>query len=62
MAMWLGDGFNIGNITLGSSLVVAGVATMNLLQTLMAAAIAILIIAVIFTLNDRFGYHTGALM
>ncbi|KRM33278.1 permease [Agrilactobacillus composti DSM 18527 = JCM 14202] len=60
MAMWLGDGFNIGNITLGSSLVVAGVATMNLLQTLMAAAIAILIIAVIFTLNDRFGYHTGA--
>lgn len=60
MAMWLGDGFNIGNITLGSSIVVAGVATMNLLQTLAAAGIAILIITVIFTLNDRFGYRTGA--
>lgn len=60
MAMWLGDGFNIGNITLGSSLVVAGVATMNLMQTLLASGIAILIIAVIFALNDRFGYRTGA--
>lgn len=60
MSMWLGDGFNIGNITLGSSLVVAGTATMSLLQTLTAAAIAILIISVIFALNDRFGYLTGA--
>lgn len=60
MAMWLGDGFNIGNITLGSSIVVAGVATMNLLQTMVAAGIAIAIITLIFTLNDRFGYRTGA--
>lgn len=60
MAMWLGDGFNIGNITLGSSLVVAGVATMNLLQTMVAAGIAIAIITLLFTVNDRFGYRTGA--
>ncbi|MHA8262304.1 NCS1 family transporter [Lactobacillaceae bacterium Melli_B3] len=60
MSMWLGDGFNIGNITLGSSIVVAGIATMNLLQTLLAAAIAIVIVSVIFALNDRFGYKTGA--
>ncbi|KRL39004.1 NCS1 family transporter [Liquorilactobacillus uvarum] len=60
MSMWLGDGFNIGNITLGSSLVVAGTATMSLTQTLVAAAIAIFIISVIFALNDRFGYLTGA--
>ncbi|MCH5463035.1 allantoin permease [Lactobacillus sp. LC28-10] len=60
MAMWLGDGFNIGNITLGSSIVVAGIATMNLLQTMVAAGIAIIIISLIFTLNDRFGYRTGA--
>lgn len=60
MAMWLGDGFNIGNITLGASIVVAGVATINLLQTVVAAAIAIVIISLIFTLNDRFGYRTGA--
>lgn len=62
MAMWLGDGFNIGNITLGSSIVVAGIATLNLLQTLVAAGIAIIIISLIFTLNDRFGYRTGRLM
>lgn len=60
MSMWLGDGFNIGNITLGSSLVVAGTATMSLFQTLTAAAIAIFIISVIFALNDRFGYLTGS--
>lgn len=60
MAMWLGDGFNIGNVTLGSSIVVAGVATLNLLQTMTAAAIAITLITLIFTLNDRFGYVTGA--
>lgn len=60
VSMWLGDGFNIGNVTLGSSLVVAGVATLNLVQTLVAAAIAILLIAVIFCCNDQFGYRTGA--
>lgn len=60
MSMWLGDGFNIGNITLGSSIVVAGVVTMNLLQTMVASGIAIIIISLIFTLNDRFGYRTGA--
>ncbi|UQS86918.1 NCS1 family transporter [Nicoliella spurrieriana] len=59
MSMWLGDGFNIGNITLGSSIVVAGVATMNLLQTLVAAAVAIIIVSIIFALNDRLGYKTG---
>ncbi|MCP9333224.1 NCS1 family transporter [Lentilactobacillus hilgardii] len=60
MAMWLGDGFNIGNVTLGSSIVVAGVATMNLLQTILAAGMAIAIITIIFVLNDHFGYYTGS--
>lgn len=60
MAMWLGDGFNIGNVTLGSSIVIAGVATMNLLQTMAAAGLAIAIITVIFVLNDHFGYYTGS--
>ncbi|MTV81745.1 NCS1 family transporter [Secundilactobacillus folii] len=59
-AMWLGDGFNIGNITLGSSIVVAGAATLNLMQTMTAAIIAISLISLIFTFNDRFGYQTGA--
>lgn len=60
VAMWLGDGFNIGNITLGSSIVVAGVATVNLVQTLTAAGIAIVLITLLFTFNDQFGYRTGA--
>ncbi|WP_019536235.1 NCS1 family transporter [Paenibacillus ginsengihumi] len=57
--MWIGDGVNLGNMTLGASLVVAGVATLNLLQTFAAAIIAIGIISVIFALNDRLGYRTG---
>lgn len=60
MGMWLGDGFNIGNMTLGAGIVVAGVATLNLLQTILAAAIAIILISLIFTVNDQFGYVTGA--
>lgn len=59
MSMWLGDGVNLGNMTLGASLVVAGTAMMNLYQTLTAAFIAIAIISVIFSLNDTFGYRTG---
>jgi NCS1 family nucleobase:cation symporter-1 len=59
-SMWLGDGFNIGNVTLGASLVVAGTATLNLVQTLVAAGLAILLIALIFCCNDQFGYRTGA--
>ncbi|MEC2078040.1 NCS1 family transporter [Metabacillus fastidiosus] len=57
--MWIGDGVNLGNMTLGASLVVAGVATLNLFQTFAAAAIAIGIISIIFALNDRLGYRTG---
>ncbi|MED4455799.1 NCS1 family transporter [Metabacillus fastidiosus] len=57
--MWIGDGVNLGNMTLGASLVVAGVATLNLFQTFAAAAIAIGIISIIFALNDRVGYRTG---
>ncbi|CAH0288799.1 Putative allantoin permease [Peribacillus sp. Bi134] len=57
--MWIGDGVNLGNMTLGASLVVAGTATLNILQTFTAAAIAIAIISVIFALNDRIGYRTG---
>lgn len=57
--MWIGDGVNLGNMTLGASLVVAGIATMNMLQTFVAALIAILITAIVFMFNDRLGYRTG---
>jgi nucleobase:cation symporter-1, NCS1 family len=57
--MWIGDGVNLGNMTLGASLIVAGAATLNLWQTFAAAMIAIGIISVIFALNDRLGYRTG---
>jgi len=59
MCLWLGDGVNLGNMTLGSSLVVAGAATLNLYQTFAAAIIAIAIISTVFALNDRLGYKTG---
>lgn len=59
MFMWIGDGINLGNMTLGASLVVAGVATLNIYQTFLAAIIAIGIISGIFALNDRLGYKTG---
>ncbi|WP_027415706.1 NCS1 family transporter [Aneurinibacillus terranovensis] len=59
MFMWIGDGVNLGNMTLGASLVVAGTATLNIFQTFAAAIIAIGIISTIFALNDRLGYKTG---
>ncbi|WP_088227546.1 NCS1 family transporter [Desulfosporosinus sp. FKB] len=59
MFMWIGDGVNLGNMTLGASLVVAGVATLNIVQTFAAAIIAIAIISTVFALNDRLGYRTG---
>ncbi|WP_172250776.1 NCS1 family transporter [Saccharibacillus deserti] len=59
MFMWIGDGVNLGNMTLGASLIAAGMATLNVFQTFVAAIIAIGIISVIFALNDRFGYRTG---
>nr|WP_145404389.1 NCS1 family transporter [Paenibacillus xylanexedens] len=59
MFMWIGDGVNLGNMTLGASLIVAGVATLNVFQTFIAAMIAIGIISLIFAINDRFGYRTG---
>ena len=59
MFMWIGDGVNLGNMTLGASLIVAGVATLNVFQTFVAAMIAIGIISAIFAINDRFGYRTG---
>lgn len=59
MFMWIGDGVNLGNMTLGASIVVAGIATLNILQTIVAALIAIGIISIIFTLNDRPGYKMG---
>jgi NCS1 family nucleobase:cation symporter-1 len=57
--MWIGDGVNLGNMTLGASLVVAGIATLNLFQTFAAAIIAIGIISLVFALNDRASYRTG---
>ncbi|WP_199484501.1 NCS1 family transporter [Peribacillus glennii] len=57
--MWIGDGVNLGNMTLGASLIVAGAATLNLFQTFAAAIIAIGIISIVFALNDRAGYRTG---
>ncbi|MDQ7092926.1 NCS1 family transporter [Desulfosporosinus sp. PR] len=59
MFMWIGDGVNLGNMTLGASLVVAGIATLNIFQTFAAAIIAIGIISAVFSLNDRLGYKTG---
>jgi len=59
MFMWIGDGVNLGNMTLGASIVVAGVATLNIFQTFAAAIIAIGIISAIFALNDRIGYRSG---
>ncbi|WP_419960795.1 NCS1 family transporter [Psychrobacillus sp. BM2] len=57
--MWMGDGVNIGNMTLGASVIVAGVATLNVFQTMLAALISIAIISTIFALNDRLGYTKG---
>ncbi|QFF99198.1 allantoin permease [Psychrobacillus glaciei] len=57
--MWIGDGVNLGNMTLGASLVVAGIATLNIFQTFAAAIIAIGIISTVFALNDRLGYRSG---
>jgi len=57
--MWIGDGVNLGNMTLGASLIALGVATLNIYQTFAAAIIAIGIISSVFALNDRLGYRTG---
>ncbi|TQR18748.1 NCS1 family transporter [Psychrobacillus soli] len=57
--MWIGDGVNIGNMTLGASVIIAGVATLNIWQTMLAALISIAIISTIFALNDRLGYKSG---
>ncbi len=59
MSLWVGDGVNMGNMTLGASVVVAGIATLNIWQTMAAALIAIGIVSVLFTLNDRVGYKEG---
>ncbi|WP_080875322.1 NCS1 family transporter [Oceanobacillus timonensis] len=58
-ALWIGDGVNMGNMTLGASVIVAGSATLNIWQTFTAAIIAIGIISLMFALNDRAGYRTG---
>ncbi len=57
--MWIGDGVNLGNMTLGASVIVAGVATLNIFQTILAALVAIAIISTVFALNDRLGYKKG---
>ena len=57
--MWMGDGVNLGNMTLGASVIVAGVATLNIFQTILAALAAIAIISTVFALNDRLGYKNG---
>ena len=57
--MWIGDGVNLGNMTLGASVIVAGVATLNIFQTILAALAAIAIISTVFALNDRLGYKNG---
>lgn len=57
--MWMGDGVNIGNMTLGASVIAAGIATLNIFQTILAALISIGIISTIFALNDRLGYKKG---
>ncbi|WP_047984225.1 NCS1 family transporter [Ornithinibacillus californiensis] len=59
MSMWVGDGVNMGNMTLGMSVIAVGVATLNMWQTIAASVLAIGIISLIFALNDRAGYRTG---
>lgn len=59
MSLWVGDGVNMGNMTLGASVIVAGAALLNIWQTLAAALLAIGIISTLFALNDRVGYRTG---
>lgn len=59
MSLWVGDGVNMGNMTLGASIVVAGMAVLNIWQTIAAALIAIGIVSAFFTLNDRVGYKYG---
>lgn len=59
MSLWVGDGVNMGNMTLGASVVAAGIATLNIWQTMAAALIAIGIISTLFALNDRVGYRKG---
>ncbi|OIK14455.1 allantoin permease [Bacillus sp. MUM 116] len=57
--MFAGDGVSLGNMAIGTGLVVAGTATMNLLQTLVSLLIATTIIASAFLINDSFGYRAG---
>ncbi|TXD98490.1 allantoin permease [Psychrobacter frigidicola] len=59
MSLWVGDGVNMGNMTLGASVIVAGMAILNIWQTIAAALIAIVIISTFFALNDRAGYKYG---
>ncbi len=59
MLMWTGDGVNMGNMAIGGSMVVLGVATLNLLQSIVAMVVAITLIAFIFVFNDRAGYKLG---
>lgn len=59
MSLWVGDGVNMGNMTLGASVVVAGMAILNIWQTIAAALIAIAIVSTLFALNDRAGYKYG---
>lgn len=59
MSLWVGDGVNMGNMTLGASVIVAGMAVLNIWQTITAALIAIAIVSTFFALNDRAGYKYG---
>lgn len=59
MSLWVGDGVNMGNMTLGASVIAAGIATLNIWQTMAAALLAIGIVSTLFTLNDRVGYRNG---
>lgn len=59
MSLWVGDGVNMGNMTLGASVVVAGMAVLNIWQTIAAALLSIGIISTFFVLNDKPGYKYG---
>ncbi|PSR21549.1 MAG: allantoin permease [Sulfobacillus acidophilus] len=59
MLMWTGDGVNMGNMAIGGSMVVLGVATLNLPQSIIAMVVTITLIAFIFVFNDRAGYKLG---
>src|SRR5699024_4397352 len=56
MSLWVGDGVNMRNMTLGASVGDAGMAVVHIYRTIASALVAITIVSVLLSLNDRAGY------